>query len=149
MTTLGRRIRGALKMGALWGVAWGLAGGIVARVLGINSDLPLPLLFAPLGMFSGVVFSGVLVAMARRRVIDQLSVPRFAAWGATSGALLTGVIVAGALLRGANAWSEFLLFGPALIGAGTACAAGSLALARRGDRLELESSDETAPLLPR
>lgn len=131
-----RRIRAALGMGLTWGVAWSLAGGVLARVPGFSSDLPFPLLFAPLGFITGVMFSGVLVAIEARRK-DRVSLPRFAAWGAMSGLALSGIFVAGALLRGANAWSEFLVFGPALITASAVCATGTLALARWAERREL------------
>ncbi len=146
MSSWTRRIRGALGMGVVWGVAFGLVGGIVARFPGMNGDLPLPLLFAPLGFATGVIFSGVMVAMTRRRNLAQLTMSRFAAWGATSGVLLSSLFVVGATLRGANVLSEFLLFGPGLIAAGTLSAAGSLALARRGSGAELGVGDDLREL---
>ena len=66
-----------------------------------------------------------------------MSLSRFAGWGAASGLLLSGIFVIGAALRGASVWGEFLVFGPVLTMAGAMCAAGSLALARRGERQEL------------
>jgi len=132
-----RRIRAAIGMGLAWGAAFSFAGAVLARVPGFDSDLPFPLLFAPLGFATGVIFSGILVGMERRRGFDRTSLPRFAVWGAASGLLLSGIFVAGAALRGAPLWGEFLVFGPPLAIAGAACAAGSLALARRADRHEL------------
>jgi hypothetical protein len=121
-------------MGLMWGLAWSLAGGILARVPGFDSDLPFPLLFAPLGFAAGIVFSGILAASERGRGFDRLSLARFATWGVAGGLLLSGIPVVGAILRGGAVWSEFLLFGPALAIASGACAAGSLALARRAER---------------
>jgi hypothetical protein len=133
----GRRIRAAIGMGLTWGAVWSVAAAVLARIPGFNTDLPLPFLFAPLGFFSGVVFSAILVAMAGRLRFDRMSLSRFAAWGAVSGLLLSSVAVVGAALRGGPVWGEFLLFGPALAIASASCAAGSLALARRAERREL------------
>ena len=137
MKNWGRRIRAAIGMGLTWGVAWSGAGALLARVPGFSTDLPLPLLFAPLGFVTGVVFSGILVAIERRRRFDRLSVLRFGVWGAVSGLLLSGIIVAGAALRGERLLGEFLLFGPPLAVASAVCAAGSLAVAKRAERREL------------
>jgi hypothetical protein len=110
---------------------------LLARVSSFDIDLPFPLLFAPLGFFSGIIFSGILVLVEGGRGLDRMSLSRFAGWGAVSGLLLTGIFVVGAALRGAALWGEFLLFGPGLAIAGAVCAAGSLALARRAERREL------------
>jgi len=132
-----RRIRAAVGMGLSWGAAWSAAGGLLARIPRFDSDLPLPLLFAPLGFATGVVFSAILVAIEGRRGFDRMSLWRFAGWGAVSGLLLSGIIVVGAAVRGANVWGEFLLFGPPLAMASAACGAGSLAVARWAERREL------------
>ncbi len=140
MKKWGRRIRSAIGMGLTWGAVWFGAGILLARVPGLDSDLPFALLFAPLGFVCGVMFSGILVALEGRRSFGRMSLARFAGWGAVSGLLLSGIFVGGAVLRGATAWGEFLLFGPALATASAACAAGSLALARRAERRELRGS---------
>ena len=137
MSNWGRRIRGAIRMGLAWGAAGFVAGLVLARVPGFYSDLPFALLFAPLGFFAGVIFSGILVAIGGRRRFDQMSLPRFAGWGAASGLLLSGVFAVGAALRGDSMWGEFLVFGPALAIASAVSAAGSLALARRAESREL------------
>src|SRR5262245_10700915 len=128
-----RRIRAAIGMGLSWGAAWFVAGTLLARVPGFYSDLPFALLFAPLGFVTGIIFSGILVGTESRRGFERTSLSRFAAWGAASGLLLSGIFVVGAALRGASLWGEFLAFGPALAVASAVCAAGSLALARRGE----------------
>ena len=135
-----RRIRAALGMGLIWGAAWFGAGVLLARVPGFDSDLPFALLFAPLGFVSGVIFSGILVAIEGRRRLDGMSLSRFAGLGAVSGLLLSGTFVVGAALRGGDLWGEFSVFGPALAMASAVCAAGSLALSRRPERRELRGA---------
>ena len=137
MKKWGRRIRAAIGMGLTWAAAGFGLGTLLARVPGFSSDLPFALLFAPLGFFSGIIFSGILVGIEGRRGFDRMSLSRFAGWGAVSGLLLSGIFVVGAALRGASVWGEFLVFGPVLTMAGAVCAAGSLALARRAERREL------------
>lgn len=127
-----RRIRAAVGIGLTWGFVWSLAGGVLARLSTVNPDLPFPLLFAPLGFAVGVIFSGILAAVGGRRGFERMSLWGFAALGASSGLLLAGTFAIAAALRGDSFWSEFLLFGPALATAGAVCAAGSLAVARRG-----------------
>jgi hypothetical protein len=134
MKKWGRRIRGAFGMGLAWGAAGIGAGSLLARVSSIQVDLPFPLLFAPLGFFAGLIFSGILVVIEGGRGFDRLSLWRFAGWGAVSGLLLSGIFVVGAALRGESWWAEFLVFGPVLAVASAACAAGSLAVARRAER---------------
>jgi hypothetical protein len=126
-------------MGLIWAAAWFGAGTLLARVPGVYSDLPFALLFAPLGFVTGIIFSGILVGIERRRSADRVSLWRFAVWGAVSGLLLSGTFAVAAALRGASWWREFLVFGPPLTMASAVCAAGSLALARRAERRELPS----------
>lgn len=133
----GRHIRRVIGTGLAWAAAGSGAGFLLARLSSFNPDLPFALLFAPLGFLSGVIFSGLLVAIESRRGFDDKSLPRYAGWGAVSGLLLTGVIVAGAAYRGENVWAESLLFGPGLIIGSTVCAGGSLAVARRAKRRPL------------
>jgi hypothetical protein len=137
MKKWGRRIRAAIGMGLTWGAVWSGAGALLARLPGFDSDHPLPLLFAPLGFATGVIFSGLLVVIERRRRLDRVSLSRFAGWGVVSGLLLSGVFAVAAALRGEAFWGEFLVFGPPLTIASAVCAAGSLAIARRAERREL------------
>ena len=128
-----RRIRGAIGMGFTWAAAWSAVGFVPRWVLGINSDLPFPILFGGLGFIAGVTFSGVLVLTEGRRRFDQMSLPRFAGWGAVGGLLLSAVFVRGASLG----WGEVLAISTTFAVASAACASGSLALARRAVRREL------------
>jgi hypothetical protein len=137
MKAWGRRIRAAIVMGLVWGAAWSGAGMLLARVPGFYSDLPFALIFAPLGVATGIIFSAILSGIEGTRGVERTSLLRFAVWGAASGFLLTGIFVVAAALRGGSWWGELLLFGPPLTVAGAACAAGSLAVARRAERREL------------
>jgi hypothetical protein len=137
MTEWGRRIRAAIGMGLTWGAAWFGAGFLLARVPGFYSDVPFALLFAPLGFATGIMFSGILVVIEGRHRHDRMSLGRFAGWGAVSGLLLSGILVVGAALGGEALGGEVLVLGLVLATAGAACAAGSLAMARRAERREL------------
>ena len=142
-----RRIRGAIKMGVTWAAAWSAAGMVPRWVLGINADAPFPLIFGVLGFFAGVTFSGVLMLTEGRRRFDQMSLPRFAGWGAVGGLLLSAVFAKAASLN----WGDVLAIAPTFALASAVCASGSLALARqaagrelpdiRGDTDELEDAD--------
>lgn len=129
-----RRIRGAIGMGLTWALAWFSAGMILLLIVGFGAaDVPFPLGFGLLGFLAGVTFSGVLGIAEGRRRFDQMSLPRFAGWGALGGLLLSGIFVPVAGL-GADA---LLLLGPVFALAGSGCAAGSLALARMAEDREL------------
>ena len=128
-----RRIRGAIGMGFIWAAAWGALGFVPRWVFGINSDLPFPLLFGGLGFIAGVTFSGLLVLTEGRRRFDQMSLPRFAGWGATGGLLLSAVFAKAASLG----WGDVLAVAPTFAFACAICASGSLALARRAETREL------------
>jgi len=142
MRTWLHRIRGAIGMGFTWAAAWSAVGFVPRWVLGMEGDLPFPLLFAGLGFIAGVTFSGLLALTQGRRRFDELSLPRFAAWGALGGVLLGALFVRGASLG----WGEILAISTMFAAASAACAAGSLALARRAVTRELLDSarDETA-----
>lgn len=128
-----RRIRGAIGMGFTWAAAWFAAGFVPRWVFGVDSDLPFPLLFGGLGFIAGATFSGLLVLTEGRRRFDQMSLPRFAAWGALGGLLLSGLFIRGASLG----WGEMLAITTTFAVACAACASGTLAVARRAGRPEL------------
>jgi len=120
-------------MGFTWAAAWFAVGFAPRWVFGINSDLPFPLLFGGLGFIAGVTFSGLLVLTEGRRRFDQMSLRRFAAWGAIGGVVLSALFVRGASLG----WGEVLGITTTFAVACAVCASGSLALARRAVRREL------------
>lgn len=150
MKTWLRRVRGAIGMGLTWAAGWALFGILI----GVSSillpwlpwaaffqvfDAPLPAMAVP-GFFGGVIFSIVLGVAARRRTFDQLSLPRFAAWGALGGLLLSLVPAAMVGVGTATIGPRFgvweltgIISGP-LIVLCSASAAGSLMIARMGRR---------------
>lgn len=140
MKTWRRRIRAAIRMGLTWALAWfgaGMALLVVGLVFGVTADVPFPILFGLFGFLAGTAFSGVLGIVEGRRRFDQMSLPRFAVWGAVGGILLTGIFVSVAALGGditplRNLGVLLPVFG--LAGAGSA--AGVLALARRAENRE-------------
>lgn len=149
-----RRIRGALGMGLTWAVAGGAVGTIISLGFllrtGNRPDAPFPIMLGAFGFVVGVVFSGVLRLVEGRRRFDQMSLPRFGAWGAAVGFALSATFFL-AVSRGDPAFLQyFVAVGPVVAVAAAGCAAGSLALARRArDRELLEATEDlTAARLP-
>jgi hypothetical protein len=157
-----RRIRGAVGMGLIWAAGWALAG----LLIGVTSillpalpwgaffevfDAPLPALAVP-GFFAGVFFSMVLGIAARRRRFRELSLPRFAAWGALGGLLLiafpfalVGVGLASRAGSHISAWQILATISGPFILLSAASATGSLMLARMTERRKsLEASEDVA-----
>ncbi len=130
-----RRIRAAIGMGLTWAIAWFGAGMVLLLIVGVGAaDVPFPLGFGMLGFFAGATFSVVLAIVGRRRRFDQLSLPRFAGWGAVGGFLLSVMFVLAVALAGDPTLLDDLVFlGPIFAVAGAASAAGSLALARMAE----------------
>lgn len=147
-----KRIRGAIGMGLTWAVAWfGVGMTVVLGLLlttGARPDVPIPLVFGVLGFVGGVTFSGVLSLLAGRRRFAQMSLPRFAAWGAAAGFLLSAAFVLAVAVPEDPAFFWNLVgLGPLFAAAGAGSAAGSLALARRADDPELlEANEDLAQL---
>ena len=138
-----RRIRGAIGMGLTWALAWFGAGMVLLLIIGPDAaDVPFPLGFGMFGFFAGVMFSSVLGLVEGRRRFDQMSLPRFAGWGAVGGLLLSTIFVLVSDVGG----GVLLVLGPVFALSSAACAAGSLALARMAEDRELldASSDGAA-----
>jgi hypothetical protein len=125
-------------MGFIWAAAWSAAGLVPRWLFGFNADAPFPLVFGVFGFLAGITFSGVLVLAEGRRSFDQMSLPRFAGWGAASGLLLSGLFAKAASLG----LRDVLAMAPALALASAVCASGSLAAARRAVRRELPDAHE-------
>jgi hypothetical protein len=131
-----RRIRGAIGMGVTWGVAWSLVGVLLAVVTGFKADAPFPLIFGVLGFCAGIIFSAFLALTEGRRSIDQMSLPRFAGWGAAGGLLLSAVFAKAASLG----VGDVLAIAPTFAVASAVCASGSLAVARRALRRDVSDT---------
>jgi hypothetical protein len=140
-----RPLRGAIGMGLTWALGWAVAGAVFRLVFGKGTgDLPFPIAFGMIGFMAGVTFSGVLGILGRRSGFDQLSVPRFAGWGA-----LGGLVLFVALASTAGPGGEPLLFAPLFAIAGAGSAAGTLALARKaGGPASLEAPPEVVERFP-
>jgi hypothetical protein len=155
-----KRIRGAVGMGLTWAVGWAIAGmliGVASLLLpGLPwdsffavFDAPLPALAVP-GFFGGALFSAVLGVVGRRRRFDELSLPRFAAWGAVGGLLLSlvpaamvGVGLAHIGRDGLGLWQLTAVISGPLVLLSAASAAGSLMLARKTEgRGELAAGED-------
>ncbi len=140
-----RRIRGAFRMGLTWAAAWGGVGAILGLLGFLGPPFMGPPFMEPLGgllggvsfgvagFIAGASFSTVLGIAEGRRRFDEMSLPRFAFWGAAGGLLLSMLFF---LLGGGVSLDSLGTYGViTLLGAGSA--AGSLALARRTDDREL------------
>ena len=143
-----RRIRGALGIGLTWAAVWGGAGALVMLGFllrtGSRPDAPFPIMFAAGGFVAGLIFSGVLGVVEGRRRFEQMSLPRFAAWGAIGGFVLSAGFVTAVSLAGEPAFLwNLVTVGPLFAVAAAGSAAGSLALARRTRHRELlEGTDD-------
>lgn len=161
-----RRIRGAVGMGLAWAAGWAVFGILI----GVTSvllpglpwdaffevfDAPLPALAIP-GFLGGALFSVVLGIAGRRRRFDELSLPRFAAWGAVGG-LLVGLVPAAMVAVGlatlsrpeAGLWRLTATIAAPLMLLSAASAAGSLMLARKAEeRAALGGGGDVAELGP-
>ncbi|MGZ8413627.1 MAG: hypothetical protein ACXW05_12905 [Gemmatirosa sp.] len=137
-------------MGLMWALVW----APVAVLLGVfvldpdnSMDEMWPMVGAMPGFLGGVVFSIVLGIAARHRRFDELSIPRFAAWGALAG-LLVGTLpfMLGTPTSALPLWMlAAVVIGPITL-LSAVSAAGSLALARRAARRDPHDAGE-APLL--
>ena len=77
-------------------------GIVLAVVTGFDADVPFPLFFGLLGFIAGILFSVLLTLAERHRRFDQMSLPRFAVWGAAGGVLLSSLFVVVGYLAGAS-----------------------------------------------
>lgn len=141
-------------MGLTWAAAWLPVGAVTGLITGVVLDL-LPLsritlnyamMFGVLGFVGGTIFSAVLSIADGRRRFDQLSLPRFVAWGALGGLLLGGAAVSVELLGSGFTGLGAVIAGVAtLLGAGSA--AGTLLIARAaGAQPLLEEGDRPGTL---
>ena len=153
-----RRISGALGMALTWAAAWSVVGAIYGAVLVVSGIDPASAIgwiaasfapasaigwiaasFASVGFIGGATFSTVLGIAEGRRRFEQMSLPRFAGWGALGGLLVSAAVVGA--ISGPGPVNAVLSTGLiTLMGAGSA--AGSLALARSAEGRELLEAGE-------
>lgn len=125
-----RKLRGVLAIGLTWGVLWAAIGAVTALIIGATipgsidpGEDPLTMagIIGLVGVFSGMAFGTVLSLAERRKTLLQLSPIRAAVWG----------IVGGAALPLLTTMNNELMFITCPLGA--VFAAGSVAIARRGE----------------
>jgi hypothetical protein len=134
-----RRIRGALLMGLTWAVVWAPVGLLIGMIVDPDGsmDEPWVLVGTLPGFLGGVAFATVLGIVGRRRRFDDLSLPRFTAWGAGAGLLVGGIWVVLALLSDPPRWLLYGVVVGSLTLLSAVSAAGSLALARMAEKRDL------------
>ena len=83
-------IRGAVVMVALWVIGWGLGFGGIMEVADPDGRIQdvWPTLLAVPGFIGGVIFSALLLIVERDRRFDEISLLRFALWGAVTGIVI-------------------------------------------------------------
>lgn len=136
-----KRVRGAVGMGLIWGLAWAVIGGGIMEAL-VDPDGRImdmwPQFLGIVGFLGGVMFSAVLGVAARRRRFDELSVPQLTGFGALGGLAL------GAL--GVAAGGPAVFIAVATLGSAVA-AAGTLVVARKAQGKTLAIDDAGNPAL--
>ena len=153
-------------MGLCWAAGWAIGGvliGVTSNLLpGLPwdaffevFDAPLPALAIP-GFFGGALFSIVLGIAGRRRRFSEMSVARFAAYGAVGGLLLSllpdalvavGLAHLGDTETGPGLWKLTAMIAPPLMLFSAASASLTLLLARRGPKPNLlDGIDESLEL---
>ncbi len=90
-------IRGTVVMILLWIVGWGLGfGGLIEAFVDPDGDI-LDIWFTAMaipGFIGGVVFSALLRIAEGSRSFDELSLVRFATWGAVTGLVIGAIAMA-------------------------------------------------------
>lgn len=152
MTNWLKRIRGAVGMGLTWAVSWSAIGAVVAvgTIPAGSRSLELIALFAAqfaaLGFVGGAAFSVVLAVTEGRRRFDQMSLPRFAVWGALGGLMMWAARESVMSFLGSvgvpGLTLVYAISGGIIVLLGAGSAAGSLALARRVHDQELLEAGE-------
>jgi hypothetical protein len=120
-------------MGLTWALVWAPAAVLLGMI--VDPDGSMDEMWVAIGAFpgflGGVIFAAVLAMAGRRHRFDELSLSRFAAWGAVAG-VLVGVLPFAAGGRGQ--WPLGLGVVGAITLLSAVSAAGSLALARVAER---------------
>ena len=94
-----RKLKAALGIGSILGIAFGAVGTALGVLLSttslFSSPLGLGVVFGVTGLILGAGFGGLLSVMERRRTLDDLTTRRAALWGFVVGA---GVTLVGMVL---------------------------------------------------
>lgn len=158
-----RRLRGALGIGTLWGVAGTVVGVVGGAIGGLLLGLPVGYLMPVFGLYAGSTgfllgsgFSLILAVQGERGALGELSPKRAAVLGAIAGAALPlawllapfGELLTDLTALPLGQFLMVLLASGATCGAlGAAMAAGTLALARRAPEQLTASEVPIEPVL--
>jgi hypothetical protein len=143
-----RRLRGILGTAVVWAIVWGALGAVFLAAQSLWEHLEHDpyrtpsygqllargfLIFSIWGAVSGAVFALALALAERKRSVSDLSMRRVATWGALGGVTLPLIGIVVMPYIGPSTWMFVaqILGATGLLGAG--CAAGTLALVRRGE----------------
>ena len=150
MKDLLRRFRGALGNALTWAAGWSIAGAAIGLLNVLVAGAPLSVVIFPfayswakMGFLGGTLFSIVLGIAEGRTRLDQMSIPRIAAWGGI-GALLFATPIA----IGLGLTTEMLVGLPFVVLLGAGSAAGSLVIARAAQDRELLEQEDARLGLP-
>jgi len=144
---LRRWLRGLFGTSLTWALAWLLpAPFILHGYFSVYGNLPSGLIwrvvyvFCVRGAIAGLFFGGVLMIAERRHPIESMLQRRFVLWGAAGALILPVITTAAALLHGFGTVLDVALNlgGNALLGA--VCASGTLAVASRSGRHNIDAS---------
>ena len=140
-------------MGLIWALGWALGGlmiGVASKLTPFLPwhyffdvfDAPMPAMAMP-GFIGGAIFSVVLGIAGRGRRFADLSLPRFVAWGAVGGLLLSLVPAAMVAVGLASAegsrftiWQSTAMFSGPIVLFSAASAFATLKLARMAAKQE-------------
>ena len=83
-------IRGSILMIVLWVVGWGLGFGGIMELIDPDGKIQdvWPTLLAVPGFIGGAIFAALLAITERGRSFDEVSLVRFALWGAVTGVVI-------------------------------------------------------------
>jgi hypothetical protein len=149
-----QRLRGAIGIGLTWAAGWAPIGAITGLLASGVLGFPMGVVvanyavtFGVLGFLGGAIFSSVLRLAEGRRSFDQLSLPRFVAWGGLGGLLLGALAVGVSLLgSGVSMLGAAIAVASTLLGAGSA--AGTLVVARAAEDRVVPSGGRSKLLVP-
>ena len=83
-------IRGAMLVVALWVIGWGLGFGGIMELVDPDGKVQdiWPFVLAVPGLIGGVLFAAMLLFGEGGRSLDEVSLGRFALWGAATGVII-------------------------------------------------------------
>src|SRR5688500_14488674 len=83
-------IRGAILMIAIWVIGWGLGFGGIMELIDPDGKIQdvWPTLLAIPGLIGGVLFAGMLAFGESGRRFNEISLFKFALWGAVTGVVI-------------------------------------------------------------